>query len=392
MDRSEAHMASESPRIAGLDGVRGVAVLLVLVDHFAQDVVPNGPVSQAWVTLASFGWIGVDVFFVLSGFLITGILLDMKGQPGYFRTFYMRRVLRIFPLYYLTVAGVVIAGLVMSRAGLGASNLHQAVHAQGWLWSYLYNWKMAVTPGFHPGGYFVSHFWSLAVEEQFYLVWPSVVLALSGRQFRACCLGLVVLSLAVRVGCWLYGMDSAIPYVLTITRLDGLALGAWYAAMRWEGLSTTPYERPAMLSALAVLPAVFVLDPFTHGWPMMTIGLTALAIVGVALVQYVLDTPRSLFSSRLLVTFGTYSYGIYVLHIPLKRGLEYFALFTGATIQSVVHNPFVASIAMFLIGTTLSYGIARVSWWLVESRCLALKRYFPRPSTFHMEQEQRHAA
>src|SRR5262245_39580963 len=154
------------PHIPALDGLRGIAILLV-IPHNA-DVFSN---SAAWLwpaaLLAHAGWIGVQLFFVLSGFLITRNLLDSRAADNYFQSFYWRRVLRIFPLYYLTlIAGLVIAPrLFQFPSGALASLQNQA-----WLWTFLSNWTQPL--GLEVSGF--SHFWSLAIEEQFYLVWPGI--------------------------------------------------------------------------------------------------------------------------------------------------------------------------------------------------------------------------
>jgi peptidoglycan/LPS O-acetylase OafA/YrhL len=159
-------------RYAALDGLRGFAILMVLFVHFIGDATPHTAVERALVKLANYGIWGVDLFFVLSGFLITGILHDAKSSPHYFRDFYVRRTLRIFPLYYSALAllfGVLPVLPVAYPAGLAESARHQA-----WLWCYVTNVYLA-----RAGAWalpYVSHFWSLAVEEHFYLLWPIVVL------------------------------------------------------------------------------------------------------------------------------------------------------------------------------------------------------------------------
>src|SRR4051812_48705226 len=160
--------AEDLPRLRGhlpgLDGLRGIAILMVLALHFLGDATPHGPVGRLVVKAASYGVLGVDLFFVLSGFLITGLLLDAKSGPHYFRNFYARRTLRIFPLYYLvlTILFIVLPRFTALPAPLEDARIHQ-----GWLWTYTSNFFIAARAEWALT--YVSHFWSLAIEEHFYL-------------------------------------------------------------------------------------------------------------------------------------------------------------------------------------------------------------------------------
>jgi peptidoglycan/LPS O-acetylase OafA/YrhL len=165
----------EIPRIAALDGVRGLAVLVVIV-HNAAWVTGESRhfLTKLFGAAAAAGWVGVQLFFVLSGFLITGILLETRDRAGYFRSFYLRRTLRIFPLYYALVAVTVFVVAPLSTDAVWASQVYERQWAY---WLYVSNW---VSPFGHGISGF-SHLWSLAVEEQFYLVWPLMVWWLGAR-------------------------------------------------------------------------------------------------------------------------------------------------------------------------------------------------------------------
>ena len=168
-------MATAPPRVPALDGIRGIAVTLVALLHFGY---LNG------------GWIGVQAFFVLSGFLITGILLADRDAPlrAYLRRFYWRRTLRIFPLYYGYLALLAVS---YALRGVPAEFADDA----GALFTYTYNFTRATD--FTPTPFF-THLWSLAVEEQFYLVWPFLVHALSRRALVALACALVAMAPAFR--------------------------------------------------------------------------------------------------------------------------------------------------------------------------------------------------
>jgi peptidoglycan/LPS O-acetylase OafA/YrhL len=245
-------------RSAALDGLRGLAILLVLCVHFIGDAQPSSAIERAVVKLANYGIWGVDLFFVLSGFLITGILYDAKGAPHYLRDFYARRTLRIVPLYYgvLFVLFVVLPSLPsVYPSGLAESGQHQA-----WLWSYGTNIYLALAKAWALP--YVSHFWSLAVEEHFYLVWPLVVLVATRRGLLRACVAISGLALALRCGLSLAGAGDVALVVLTPCRLDALCIGAFLAiAVRSIGL-----ERVARLARpwLLVLPVLVLLLSAWH--------------------------------------------------------------------------------------------------------------------------------
>ena len=181
--------AVSAVHLSGLDGLRGLAIALVLVHSLTMFVHPVSAGGQLYHAALAFGWSGVQLFFVLSGFLITGILLDTRPTPHYFRNFYIRRALRIFPLYYVTlaVAFIVLPALDRMPQVYAGDYPHQA-----FLWLYLSNWRHDIGGGF-------SHYWSLALEEQFYLVWPLVVFFCSRPTLLKICIGL---SVAGRADAW----------------------------------------------------------------------------------------------------------------------------------------------------------------------------------------------
>ena len=239
---------ADRAHVPALDGLRGLAILLVIphnADTFSQSATWLWPVAL----LAHAGWIGVQLFFVLSGFLITRNLLARRGAGDYLRSFYVRRALRIFPLYFLTLfVGLVLLPRLVEFSPAALASLQNQV----WLWTFLSNWAQPL--GHEVSGF--SHFWSLAVEEQFYLVWPFVVLMAAGTRLFWICVIVAVLALASRMVMMGAGAKPEMLYMFTHCRMDALALGAGAAvlsgkpvAMQW----ISRHARPLMLAVTGVL-------------------------------------------------------------------------------------------------------------------------------------------
>jgi peptidoglycan/LPS O-acetylase OafA/YrhL len=361
-----------------LDGVRGLAVLLLLAHQLVLDVLPDQgvpPAARLLERLMQPGWIGVQLFFVLSGFLITGVLLDAKGRAGYFRAFYGRRVLRIFPLYYLLL---VTLAFILPRFGTVPAPLRADAGAMKLAWVYLSNWTEDV-PGV------IGHCWSLALEEQFYLLWPFVVAALSPRALPRFCVLLAVVALGFRIGVRAFGLPPEIAYQNTLARMDALALGAAAAALLRDPPSVSrlaPRLRPALIVATIGLAATAASGLARIGLVTQVAGYSLLAIVftlliAVGVIEQAAGGGRlsGALSSRPLRLFGKYSYAIYIFHLPVhtfvsKVMLADWLAYRGAGRYVAVQ------IGYALVMTALLLGLAVLSYHLFERHFLRLKRYF----------------
>jgi len=370
--------------LPGLDGVRGLAILMVMAVHFVGDAGARSHLQRVVVKGASFGVLGVDLFFVLSGFLITGLLVEAKGEPHYFRNFYARRTLRIFPLYYFVLAVLfgVIPALTTVPPLLEVARQHQV-----WLWTYTTNFYIAATSSWSSLTY-VSHFWSLAIEEHFYLVWPLLVFAFRRQTLERICVGVIAAGLGLRIVLVLSGVSELSVSVLTPCRIDTLAVGALLAILvRREGTGAWLLER-ASLFALVLAGAVVAVSLFgvrTKLWlPVLHEvrgSLYALFFGALTLVSLGRSTrpdaalAARIFRSGLLRFFGKYSYGLYVYH----------GLFTWYLVEVRANERLdrlfgyhhsLTILARAALGVGVSVVVAVLSYELMEKRFLGLKRYF----------------
>lgn len=369
--------------IPALDGVRGIAVLIVMVLHFAV-MAPASGLESAILAAVGIGWAGVDLFFVLSGFLITGILIDARDGEGYFRNFYMRRALRIFPLYYLFLA------IIFWVLPLLTGAERDPLGPQLWMLSYLGNFLFSFG-GWEAVPGHTTHLWSLAIEEQFYLIWPFVVFHSSRKALVRVCLGAISAAWFFRLGMHLV-VDTGIPgYALLPARMDALALGGLLSiAVRTEGWAEKlgPLLRPGVLIGGGLLLANallgVVLNPQEGPFNPLQLhtqllGYPAVDLLSVCLVAYAVLPGRGgaspLLTNPSLQRLGKYSYALYLLHIPL-RNLVVNRIFPGGALPTLWGSQIPAQLILIVLAVGLTYLVSLASWNLFERHFLRLKRHF----------------
>ncbi|MBV9503924.1 MAG: acyltransferase [Acidobacteriia bacterium] len=357
-------------RVPELDGLRGIAILLVLLFHFTP---LTGPVALATHVLQT-GWIGVDLFFVLSGYLITGILLDSAERPHYYRNFFVRRSLRIFPLYYACL--VLYLWVTFAPAPI---RWHDFLFPFDGIWylPYLGNFRVFARNAWPPAA-ILTPLWSLQVEEQFYWSYPFVV-ALCRRNRLAILLAASIgIAFTLRVGLWAATPANYLgAYVLMPCRMDSLAMGGLVAVAAREKPRWLEGRWPAWLALAGAL--VFALVAVLFGEApisaaMRTVGYTAAdaAFTGLLIILIARRPPALLWICRRnwLVWLGTISYGLYLLHVPAL-------VVADRWIVPALHLAPRGSTEFFLC-FPLAIIPAWVSWIAFESPVLRLKRFFAR--------------
>ncbi len=314
-------------RIPVLDGLRGLAILLVLLWHGVFQFESRRRILSTLLMFGRLSWSGVDLFFVLSGFLIGGILLDVKNSAHYFQTFYLRRAYRIVPIYALVLAVYVIGRHLLP--------VHIPMFADFWEGSipslayatFAQNFWMARAGSFGPVAMIVT--WSLAVEEQFYLTVPTVVRTLSRFQL-VCVLGLVVLMAPILRSLLFLNFNHGdfAAYVLMPCRADGLSLGVLSALLvRDERVSKILLSKRTILCGVAgMLLAVLVWLSYQRynelSRPMVTYGYSVLAVFYTCCLLIALTSNgwvRRVLSNRWLTKLGGIAYCTYLLHLPLME-------------------------------------------------------------------------
>ena len=352
-----------------LDGIRGFAILIVTLYRLCKELDPSShPLVGLVCRISPLGGRGVDLFFVLSGFLITGILIGSKGKPNYFRNFIARRSLRIFPLYFLSLA----IGLWVIPKSLGGHLFERARMEQAYLWTYTSNIRLSWLNEWCFGPF--DHFWSLAVEEHFYFVWPAIVFILSTKRLGwFCALTVIAVAIARSVAETFQSLDVAVD-VLTVFRIDALCLGALLAVVMKSSDHHDRIRRGAVIAAILLLPTLIVV--VLIGSRMFGLPALLCRMLFMAGIAFILLSPRTsilprVFEGGVLRFLGKYSYGMYVVQLPLVT------LVPAASLSNLLPSNPIAFSIIYVAGMfgciTLT---ALISFHLFESHFLKLKKWF----------------
>jgi len=365
-------------RIKELDGLRGIAVLAVINCHYF----PWLP-----ITGADYGWLGVDLFFVLSGFLITSILLGLREEERYFAIFYSRRVLRIFPPYFLGLAVYIAVCTAMGRLGSFR------------LWSqYLFyytslyphdqmqegatqNLPLAVCFG-------LLVLWSLSVEEIYYTIWAPIVRFMNERAFAAALIAMIIAAPILR---WAWHFPGHREIFTFYGRMDGLAYGSAIALLtRHRHASPRAWSRSDRLFdllAIVVVPCSVVfwlitgpsVDNPLVPWLGVVLANVSFALITYALIRHAGGSQLwvRIFRAKWLRSIGMISYSLYLFHYPL--------LIVSEELVAKLHLPRrVDAVSNVLLGLALSFAVAYGLWYGMESRILRWKDHKV-PSPAHAE-------
>jgi peptidoglycan/LPS O-acetylase OafA/YrhL len=342
-----------------LDGLRALAVITVMIGHFCGDTTLS--------KFVGYGDTGVVIFFCLSGFLITGILLDLKELPQnrgrLLLVFYARRMLRIFPIYYLVIAIAVVAGSAPVIAALPRLLTYTANYVPG-------------LPVIRDLGPF-PHLWSLSVEEQFYVAWPALIFLVPRRFLPAAILAVVCSSAAFKVFGTLSGASNYVLFRSVFSCMDSLAAGAALALLRpilpriFDTLGSRILAGSiALVGALTAVRFWVDADPWYRGHELLgVIYFQSIILLSCAAIMASVSGKRWLLTTALesspLVYIGRISYGLYIYHYVMPY------------VAAVLVPRYLYTRFPTLTLVVLSLAAASLSWFIVEKRFLSLKRFFP---------------
>lgn len=349
-----------------LDGLRGLASLLVVVYH------NFGFINHYFF----FGWIGLDIFFVLSGFLITDILLNTLGKRGYLKNFYVRRVLRVFPIYYVSL---ILFLIVLPRLPNLIDYFSYYVNNQVYLWTYLQNWLYVFDPPQGRGT--LNHLWSLAVEEQFYLLWPLIVLLIKKPGYLFVFISVLLFAvIGLRFWAWTSHIEKLSYYNLyTFTRIDGICIGCMVAILQRINAGFLAKYTSAIVFAFAGFNFLFFFfnrqNQFTFPY-LAIVGYSTVAMLfGLLVYDMIHDRTKlftRIFSNPVLKFFGKVSYGCYIIHWPLYLILS---PYVERWMTPYLKAPMQYFFSSFIL-TALAYFLGYLSFRYFESYFLRFKRKF----------------
>ncbi len=345
----------EDSELKFLNGLRGIAILMVMSFHLFN-----------FHFLFRAGWLGVNLFFVLSGFLITNILLKVKLNYENIKKFVIRRMLRIFPVYYMMLFIVFVLGNKYFSQTL--PNFDKLLSNQLYFWTYLQNYFYIYNS--NEISSFLNHLWSLSIEEHYYLIWPFFI-----KWFEKHLNFLIAAIVAVFLLRFFSSNETA-SYVATHLRVDGLLLGSTIAISikQYNGITFQLWKKIIGLMVLAMI-AILIIDPsispvsniYTqYGYSVFEI-ISALLIYGLLQFNDKLKTVKDFLEQKIFIFFGKYSYGLYLIHWPIYIWAKY---------NVDVQESIVFSISRSILVMGLSLILAVLSYEFFESRFIALKSKF----------------
>jgi peptidoglycan/LPS O-acetylase OafA/YrhL len=349
--------------IPQFDGLRGIAILAVLFAHLSRIE------SLGFAHYFQYGRTGVDLFFVLSGFLITGILLDTKELPGYFKNFYARRALRIWPPYYgLLFLFFVLFPVVFPQHSFLTDRKtwpYFATYTQNLFYHFDFSIPLGPT-------------WSLAVEEQYYMIWAPIVFLCGRKSLRSTLLGMIVFSLCFRVASFYAGEPNDFVHNFTLCRLEPLAAGGLAALwLRSEKCTPVKWARGGMMALTIGLAGIaLALVDWGPAVPVYTYPFLASVFAGVLALSLTADPENSfagrVLTQRWLVYAGRISYGVYLIHLPIFLGVNLAAQrMWGQAHISVAKQALILCTAFAAV-----FAVASTSWFCFERPILRFKEYF----------------
>jgi len=373
-------MKIEFKHIPELDGVRGMSIVMVLFFHLQL----TGIIRQHYEifnTLFIHGWISVDLFFVLSGFLITTILLKTKGRPNYFKTFYTRRILRIFPLYYLYIF---LFFLVASNTKIATMEEFSIImNNKLWFIFYVQNILIATTQQVLPFG--LNDLWTLSIEEQFYIVWPFLVFIFPKNKLKYAIAFFIVFPLFFRIISTMNQATWIFNYFFSLARIDTLGFGAfaaYFLHMNKDPLLQKKLVRITSGIGIAGIAIIFLIQKQFLYFEKITnmFGFTCLGLIFFSLIVKVASGDISALSSKIIGNpffryCGKISYCMYMIHglviylyeTVILEKLELIGLSNHSTLSNIV-------IVILYFSTVIL--VASASWFFFESKILKLKKYF----------------
>ena len=362
--------------LPSLEGIRGYAFLLVFAVHYSGSdwsLARHSYLAYPWLLGCQLSFAALPVFFALSGYLITGILFDTRQEHGFFRVFYLRRALRVLPLYYVTLLALALLLLATGHHLLWRESLFLVYLHNFWPGTAIYELSSSL---------YIAHLWSLAVEEQFYLVWPLVLWFVPGRRrLLWVCYGVIAASFVARLAWPLMHMSSGSAYQNTLFRCDAIMLGAVLAlyergpAKSLAGLTRAAWWVAGLASAFLVVRALAVRQALPYDYFGIVVIMPVLSVIGASVVVLAINPGNAvnrMCERRWAVELGKMSYAMYVIHqmlapLVLHRLIPWLA--------SSGMGMLAGHLAGMAVAMAVTYGLSVLARVLVEEPAMRLKRH-----------------